>query len=457
MPCTADRIVMLVWEGASSELLAPFAQTGVMPRLAAFLQESALIRLKPTFPLSTASCWASLQTGSAPREHGVLDEYYLDHHRKRVFPCTRRPLRRPTVVDVVGRRFPESPGLLISDGVGERLNWLGKPTDFDALCERVALIQTAMYRVVSEARRVDQQTEWRLLVARCESLGRLLYSLWDSLGLPNQPGGNRQWVGKTREAFRTLDRCLGELLSLAEDRGAVVVLVGPYGTTGFREKINVNTLLCRGDLLAWSGRMGTTTHRLSRRLWRLHRRLHSNEDDGRPLDAILPIQWKKTRAFTVHGRFAAMVYFNTASRFPEGIIHSASEEEETAERTVAAFQAARHPVTEEPLFREVFRTRVLCGQEPSERFWPDVVAVPAVGFHAHHRPERHSFLVRPAGQTASTHADEGLLAIRLPGIPLGEPREADLTDIAPTVLAILGLPNEPTMTGSPLAGLDFGG
>jgi hypothetical protein len=173
--------------------------------------------------------------------------------------------------------------------------------------------------------------------------------------------------------------------------------------------------------------------------------------DGKPLEAVLPIQWKNTLAFTVHGRFAAMVYFNTAFRFAEGIIRTAKEEEKITATTVAVLESARHPVTREPLFRDIFPTRGTCGREPSERFWPDVVAVPAIGFHAHHRPERHSLLVRPAGQTASTHGDEGMLAIRLPGIPLGEPREADLTDITPTVLAILGLPNEPTMTGSPLA------
>jgi predicted AlkP superfamily phosphohydrolase/phosphomutase len=354
------------------------------------------------------------------------------------------------MVDVVSRRFPETPGAAVSDGVGARLAWQGKPADFDALCERVALIQTAMYRAVSEARRVDQQVDWKLLTVRFESLGRLLHSSWDFLGLPDQVGGNRQWVGKTREAFRTLDRCLGELLSLAEDRGAAVALVGPYGTTAFRERINVNSLLLRNDLLAWSGRLGTTAHRLSRRFWKLRRRVRFHDDDGRPLEVVLPVQWKKTRAFTVHGRFAAMVYFNTAARFEEGVLRTAEAEEETAARTVAVFKEATHPVTKEPLFREVIEARQLCGQEPRERFWPDVIAVPAVGFHAHHRPERHSLLVRPTGQTASTHCDEGLFAIKLPGVSLGEPREANLTDVAPTILAALGLPAEPTVTGAPI-------
>ena len=453
MSRTIDRILLLVWEGASFELLTPFAETGVMPHLAAFLQESALVRLRPTFPLSTASCWASLQTGSDIRMHGVLDENYLDHHRKWVLPSSRRPLRSPTMVDIVTRQFPEAPAVLVSDGGDAQLDWSGKPDDFDALCERVALIQTAMYRVVSEARRVDQQGDWRLLIARFASLGRLLYSLWDYLGLPGQSGGNRQWVGKTREAFRTLDRCLGELLSLAEDRGAAVALVGPYGTAPFREKINVNALLLRNKLLAWSGRVGTTSHRLSRRLWRLKRRMHPSGDGRRPLEVVLPIHWRKTRAFTVHGRFAAMVYLNTASRFTDGVIRTDKEKEQTTDETILALQEAKHPVTHERLFQDVFPTEGVCGQEPTERCWPDVIAFPAVGFHTHHRPERHSFLVRPGGQTASTHSDEGLFAAKLPGVTLGVPYEASLTDVAPTIMSLLGLQPEPTMTGTPIAGL----
>ena len=279
MSLPVDRILLLVWEGASFDLLAPFAETGVMPRLASFLADAALIRLKPTLPLSSASCWASLMTGSEPHCHGVLDEYYLDHRPEVGLSVDGPSLPMPTMVDVVSRRFPETPGVLVSDGVDARLSWQGKPADFDALCERVALIQTAMYRAVSEARRVDHQVEWKLLTARFESLGRLLHSSWDFLGLPNQAGGNRQWVGKTREAFRTLDRCLGELLSLAEDRGASVALVSPYGTAEFRERINVNSLLLRNDLLAWSGRLGATAHRLSRRFWKLRRRVR------RPWDA----------------------------------------------------------------------------------------------------------------------------------------------------------------------------
>ena len=52
--------------------------------------------------------------------------------------------------------------------------------------------------------------------------------------------------------------------------------------------------------------------------------------------------------------------------------------------------------------------------------------------------DRSGQLVRPDTQMAATHRREGVLMIGPPAAPLGKPATADLRDVAPTILEMLG-------------------
>ena len=69
----APKLLMVGWDGATPDLLLPWAQQGHLPNIARLLEAGALRRLRSTIPPVTACAWSSLLTGQNPGKHGLFD------------------------------------------------------------------------------------------------------------------------------------------------------------------------------------------------------------------------------------------------------------------------------------------------------------------------------------------------------------------------------------------------
>lgn len=441
-----SRVVLVALGGATYDVLVPLAEGGTMPNLARLLGSAALARLRFQGPCSRSAAWGTLEAGSGPGVHGVFDDCYLDHRRRRLRPGHTRLLPCPTLAELVTAADRQSPAVQLADEPQTRRIWQHKPSTFAELSRGIAQTEAATRRAVAAAGRIDRSAPWRLLQIRFNVLDSLLHRLWHMLGIGDGPGGSRRWVAKTREAFRTLDDCLGELVELAEKRNAAVVLLSPYGFGPFREKITLSELLRRRDLLRVASGAARLGYRIARVAWKARQRLLPGPA-SQPVVGLLPLDLRRSRAVTLHGQSAALVYLNTPERFGTRVLSTGRQREQTTAELLAALGEARHPITDEALFEEVYPTAARFGCDPLDRFWPDVVAIPAAGFYARHRPDRNRHLVRNDPSLAAARGGRGLLMVRAPGVVLGEACTAELADVAPTILALLGLEPGAQMTG----------
>ena len=432
-----SRVLLIELGGAADDVLVPLAGSGTMPNVGRLIESAALVRLRHAGPLSASAAWATLQSGCGPDVHGLLDDQYVDHHRQRIVSAHSSPRRCPTLGEVVTAADREAPAVRVVDVASAEAIWTRKPSDFAELSHGIALTEAALRGAVADARRVDQSTDWRLLQVRFAVLDSLLQRLWRLLGIGQRPGGGRRWVAKTRQAFRTLDDCLGELIELAEQRGAAVVVVSPFGFGPFREEITLSELLRRRDLLhlaQGAARIGYRLSRMSRKL----RRWFVEEKEF-TVGSLIPVDWRRSRAVTLHGRSAALVYLNTPERFGTRVLLTRRQRQQAAADVTAAFCEVRHPVTGEPLFDEVYLTEERFGCDPLARCLPEVVAVPSAGFQMRHRLDRNRHLMRTDCSLAATRTGEGLLMVRAAGVVLGQPRTMESSDVAKTILGMLGL------------------
>jgi predicted AlkP superfamily phosphohydrolase/phosphomutase len=332
--------------------------------------------------------------------------------------------------------------------------WKQKPESFEELSRGVALTQADFRGRLTAAQIADTMHDWRLLVVQFQTLDSLQHRCWNLLGLEGASGGSPRWTARLREALTTLDECVGELCDLAARRRAAVVVVSDHGFGPFREKISLAELLRKRDLIVPADAPRHALHWLVRKAWRaqrsLARRLHPGRSAAgaeRPLGSLAPIDWRTSRAVALHGNLAALVYLNTAARFGAGPIVSADQYDSALAETIAAFAEARHPETGEALFVHVEATRGQLGCDPLERSWPDVVAIPADGFHTRPKFDRAWRLMVPDTKLTGTHRTSGVLMIDAPGVQLGHTHSAELRDVAPTILAMLGGRQPVSMTG----------
>jgi hypothetical protein len=132
-----------------------------------------------------------------------------------------------------------------------------------------------------------------------------------------------------------------------------------------------------------------------------------------------------------------------------------AEHAETAARlrreVVDVLLDAREPETGRPLFDDAFDVAERLGVDPAAEGLPDVLAPSADGFQAQAKwsPFRRD-LLRPDPNLPATHYREGVLAIDAPGLRPGDHLVADLHDIAPTAMALLGLRVPEPMEGRAL-------
>ncbi|MBX3413689.1 MAG: alkaline phosphatase family protein [Pirellulales bacterium] len=496
---SAGRVLVIGLDGATFDVLGPLTADGTMPHLAALMRESALVRLNSVEPTITPTAWTTFQTGCDPVEHAILDYRYLDHRAGQVRLNSARRLPMSTIFDRVSHAggeivsinlpmthpvgshvrglmiggldspspdavlapYPEFADRLRARGVRLELKtiWKRRPTTFEELRSGVRETQNDFRARVAAAELADEQYDWRLMVVQFQSLDCLQHRLWHLLGIEGAAGGPSDWIEETRRALRTLDDCLGALVGLAERRGAAVMVASDHGFGPFREKISLPELLRRRGLWAPARASNRVHYRLSRVTWKLRRWMRRRASGGgsvasmaRPAAALLPVDWQRTAAVTLHGNLAGLVYLATPDRFGAGGITNGRLYDEAAQATVAAFREAAHPETGEPLFTDAFVTAERWQCDPLERCLPDVVAIPAEGFHTRPKLDRWGRLMRSDPTLAATHRREGVLMLRARGVELGKPLAAELRDAAPTILDLLGIAPGTQMTGQSLRG-----
>jgi predicted AlkP superfamily phosphohydrolase/phosphomutase len=153
--------------------------------------------------------------------------------------------------------------------------------------------------------------------------------------------------------------------------------------------------------------------------------------------------WKRTLAFAPYGQLSGCLFVN------QDLAETASERERAVGEIIEVCRNARDPETSQPLFQDIFSVADRYGFDPEEHGMPDVLALSADGYQAQAKwplPFGKDVL-RPDPGLPATHWFDGIVAIDGPSIRPGDHLQADLHDIAPTALAMLGLDVPENMEG----------
>jgi predicted AlkP superfamily phosphohydrolase/phosphomutase len=494
---SVPRVLAIGLDGATYDVLEPLAQRGVMPNLRRLMRDSALARMTSTEPCVTPAAWTTFQTGVDPVEHGILDYRFLDHRQGRLRLNDTTRIRRATLFHavaasgggVVSLNLPMTwpapagvPGIIVGGldspsidkalapnarfssalrASGARYDlatiWRRVPRTFEELRAGVESSRAAFRGRATAALIADQHVDWKLMLVQFQTLDSLQHRCWHLLGIerePELPGG---WAAAIERALRALDDAVGELLELADRRGAAVVVASDHGSGRFRGKIAMPELMRQHGLVrlaGWGSRVGFAAERIGMagRKWLNRRTVEGGTAAvARGASGVLPVDWKRSAAVALHGDLGAMIYLNRPERFRKGTVATPRQIEQTLEDVRAAISQARHPQSDEPLFANCLATAEMLGCDPIEQEWPDVVAIPADGFHTRTKLGPPGQVVLADDELTGTHRPTGVFMVRAPGVRAGQGCQGSLRDAAPTILHLLGIPPAAHMTGRVLS------
>jgi len=491
-----ERVLVIGLDGASPVLIERWRED--LPNLSRLMASGAWGTLRSTIPHSTLPAWPSMFTGVNPGKLGIFGFRKRLPGGYRFGFSTLADSPAPTVWDVLGQvgrasgvigvpgTFPPRPlhGFLvagfpapINDG---RLVFTYPEALSRQLDERYGLYELEVYETYQPgeeqvfleacARVADLQWEaaiwlagsqpWELLILVSLTIDRLSHYFWrfTDEGHPDYtPEDAWRWGDVLREFYRREDAYVGRLLrQVPEDTLAIVV--SDHGFCGRHRVFYINEWLRRKGYLhlkapvkqrEWLGRlMDPVVRAYQHYAWAraLLAPLRRTAARDRALAAhhafrhgmirleSAPVDWARTTAYALDQH---RIYLNVQGRDPLGTISP-----EAYEEVLSQLEADLKALTDthgRPLKVEVYRGRELY-RGPFRDQAPDLLL-----FLDDHHCDLATSLGReqlwgPAGRLTGVHHPEGMIVLHGPGVQAGQRLQAEIVDVAPTVLHTLGAP-----------------
>jgi predicted AlkP superfamily phosphohydrolase/phosphomutase len=468
-----SRVLLIGWDGADWRILDPMLEAGILPNLSSLLARGSRGVLRSTVPNHSWSAWPSFLTGLEPSNHGVYDIFERELGARKHLPVTYRSIKEKTILDDLDAAKtntimtnlpltfppPRIEGKLVAGGVlpkwrpfthpeslGQELERAGAPFPINGMSwttfrnRPIPFLEEA--RDLTEARtkanlHLLDSTDWEFASLIYVATDRVQHCLakYVSPDHPNFSALSREPLAeKIRNVYRLLDDGLGRILERARDDD-LVLFISDHGFQSCTRAVHMDRLLESLGFLRFAanravfgpmqwGPMRTVARKIYDVLG-LHGRVSLPQS----------VNWQKTRAYTSVRSTGEGISINLAGREPEGIVDPA-DYERVRSSVMEAVDSFVDPGTgRKPVRRVLRREDVFTGRFAETA--PDIVLEPAEHYSLTHARRA----VEDADWLSGDHRMEGVVLAAGPRVgPDAFTEPALLVDIAPTILAALGVP-----------------
>ncbi len=505
----SKKVLFIGLDGATFDVLDPFIDRGLMPRLKQFIDEGVRGALETTIPPITPTAWVSWMTGKNPGKHGVF-EFLLRRKGSGALPDTPVNSRsrdglpfwdvlgqmgRQAIVTNVPCTYPPAMvnGVMISDFLTPR----GRH-DFtypESLIEEVEsrfgpyeLYITEVYTPGNVDKILDQlfteleyktkvnrylmeQYGWDVFATHYWGTDRFQHELWHLLD-EKHPSFDRKerdaHIGRIHEYWHAVDSTIGEL---CDDVGgdATVYMGSDHGFGPIAKFLCFNVWLIDEGLLVLKRdaltlfkraifRLGLTpdlAYRSAMKMGLAHLRLSvgvTNRSKLMKLANLLmlsleDVDWSRTVAFS-KGNYG-QIFINLRGRDEHGIVEPGAEYEAVMRQVIDKLRALADPEAQQPLIGPIWRREDLyTGPHIDEA--PDLQFLPS---DMANKPLgtldlTSNKFITPVYGNSGDHRMHGIMLGRGPELRRGARFEgARIIDYAPTILHSFGVEVPSDMDG----------
>ncbi|MFQ5840177.1 MAG: alkaline phosphatase family protein [Candidatus Methylomirabilales bacterium] len=492
----ARRVVLLGLDGATFDVLGPWAREGLLPHFARMMREGVWGDLTSTVPPTTPPAWATIVTGVNPGKHGIYDfreSPSLDPARPLI---SSRSLKAPTLWHLLNRHgkkvgvfnvpitFPPQPvdGFVISGMMtpGEHSSFAfpaslkaellravpGYIVDvdipqFDVELKEDAMAFLTLIGTAFERRRqamfyLLERWPWDFFMAVFVLTDRVQHLFWKYLDPTSALYASELGVqvrARVVELYQRLDAMFGALLDRLDGQTDLFV-ISDHGFGPTKAFINVNCWLEDLGLLRLRRMEGLKRGLLYRAMvlneapWvkrlvplavqgAIRRRVRKTRSTFKT-DVEISVDWSRTKAF--FPSIPSQGIYICAERDGQGAVTPDRKYEEVRELIRQQLYELRDPTTRQKVVDRVwFREEVYEG--PLTRYAPDVLFVAQDYSYLGRGLFRATEWIRSSEAVPNGfHRMNGVFFALGPAFKAGQRISgAGVTDITPTILEAMGI------------------
>ena len=480
------KLLILGIDGATFDLILPWVSEGHLPNLQKLMALGTRAQLQSTLPPVTSPAWPTFMTGCNPGKHGVFD--FIRPQGSNFTLVNSTQIKQPTLwkrLSDLGYRvgvlnvpvtYPpqEINGFMVTDILSPKAATICHP---ETLIERYQPIVGRPYRIApnvqyksgTEIQYIEDlydliraHGEWALTLAKEEpvdvlmvhfiALDLMMHALWKFMddGHPRySPSAFRHAI---RGGHQMVDYYIGRLLDQCQPDH--VVVMSDHGFGPLHKIVNLNNHLLERRFLtlkqdpvtqtkAKAFRWGLTPAKAYQLIEKLGLQNIATRVSKGARNQMLgkflsfdSVDWSQTVAYSMG--HVGQIYLNMEGREPHGIV--SAEEYLTVRQEVAnsllqmRFTDGRPVVTNLIMREEVY-------QGPYAQYGPDihlvlddynVIAYPLFATNG-------EILTEQIRGDSGCHRREGIFIMQGAGIrPQLVLDSADILDVAPTIMALLG-------------------
>ncbi len=502
------KVLVIGLDGATLDLIKPWAAEGKLPTLSRLMEEGAWGELAVQLPPSSVPNWPSFATGKNPGKHGILWWIQPRGDSPEVPLVDRRAIKGRTIWDIAGDQGKKVTVINVpvtyppQEVKGVMVTGLLTPasaTDFtyppelkaelDAEVGGYRISHTAVHRRGREEEFLqdvldvlDRQLRaslylmrthpWDLFILNFSATDVVIHKFWKDFD-PQHPFHVPEDAERCGEAilraYQAADRAVESLIKEAGDATHTIVM-SDHGGGGFYEAFFANKWLMDQGLLKirrqaisqlryWLFRMGVTINNvypLANALMlkmggrKLRRRLSPKNQGANILTSLFlserDIDWSRTKAYASGG--FGQIRINVPGQHPPGIVSPDDDYEALRDDIIQRLKTVTVPSTGKPYLGRGYKKEELFHGPELDKL-PDIICVPHDGRYV---DMGLGFLSNKCFDKVSivsgTHRPAGIVFLCGPDTHAGvQLQGANILDLAPTILYQLGLPVPDDMDG----------
>jgi len=499
------KVLVLGLDGATLDLIRPWAAEGKLPNFTRLMQEGAWGDLASTVPPVTSPAWPTFSTGKNPGKHSIFD--YIRPRQGQFDLVNASAIDSPTLWEILsgkGKRvgvvnvpvtYPPRPvnGFLVAGLLSPSRANFTYPSDFLSRYEAqlepyrvmpkvqykdgiedefIADLQDLIERRTRYALALMQNEPWDFMMVHFLALDVAQHALWhfmDATHPRHDPVRAARYGDAILRLYQRVDAALGEITAQL-DNNVLLFLMSDHGFGPLHRVVNLNNLFLEAGLLRLKrdpvtrikfilASLGVTPANAYEWLMRLGLQSITFKVSKRARNRVVgkflsfdDVDWSRTAAYSMG--HVGQVYLNVKGRQPQGIVPP-EEYEQVRQRVVDVLEELADPDTGRKLVERVIPREEVChgphcDEGPDLHVIMDGYRVIAFPLFA----TNNKIVTEQIRGDSGCHRANGIFFAHGPHVRVGQRIEgANIADLAPTVLHAFGLPVPDDMDGRVLTGI----